>query len=396
MLTSRGAQTAGIGWHGDGRGLYLQCTAAADGAINRSWVYRYRAGNRERYMGLGPLADVSLADARGKAASARKLRLDGIDPIEARNAQRTAARLEAAKRVTFAQCVEQFLEFKRIEWSNPKHAAQWEMTLRKYAKPLHQLEPAAIDLAMVVQTLRPIWHEIPETASRTRMRIEAVLDHWAATNQIHGYTNPAAWERVKHALPSVAKLKGDKHHPALPYAQIPEFLAELRERDSLSARALEFTILTAARTSEVIGAEWSEIDFEAKTWTIPASRMKAGAQHKIPLSERALAIIRGIPRHGSRVFNLSNMAMLELLRGVRPGLTVHGFRSCFMDWAHECTNQPKVVIDMALAHKVGDKVEAAYRRGDLFVKRIKLMTSWAEYCERDTNASAVIPLYRNA
>jgi integrase len=394
MLTSRGAQTAGIGWHGDGRGLYLQCTAAADGAINRSWVYRYRAGNRERYMGLGPFADVSLAEAREKATAARKLRLEGIDPIEARNAQRTAARLEAAKRVTFAQCVEHFLEFKRIEWSNPKHAAQWEMTLRKYAKPLHQLEPTAIDLAMVVQTLRPIWHEIPETASRTRMRIEAVLDHWAATNQIHGYTNPAAWERVRHALPSVAKLKGDKHHPALPYREIPEFMADLRARDSLSARALQFTVLTAARTGEVIGATWDEFDLKAKTWTIPANRMKAGAQHKIPLSERALAILRKIPRHGSRVFNLSNMAMLELIKGMRPGLTVHGFRSTFMDWAHECTSHTKLVIDMALAHKVGDKVEAAYRRGDLFIKRIKLMTSWAEYCEKP--APAVISLRKTS
>jgi integrase len=382
MLTSRGAQTAGIGWHGDGRGLYLQCTAAADGAINRSWVYRYRAGDRERYMGLGPLADVSLAEAREKSAAARKLRLEGIDPLEARNAQRTAARLEAAKRVTFGECVERFLEFKRIEWGNPKHAAQWEMTLRKYAKPLHQFDPAAIDLAMVVQTLRPIWHEIPETASRTRMRIEAVLDHWSATNQVHGYANPAAWERVRHALPSVAKLKGDKHHPALPYAQIPEFMADLRARDSLSARALEFTILTAARTAETIGAEWSEIDLKAKVWTIPASRMKAGAQHKVPLNERALTILREIPRHGASIFPLSNMAMLELIKGMRPGLTVHGFRSCFMDWAHECKNHPKVVIDMALAHKVGDKVEAAYRRGDLFMKRIKLMATWAEYCEK--------------
>jgi integrase len=396
MLTARGAQNAPVGWHCDGRGLYLQCTDSANGSISRSWVYRYRAGDRERYMGLGPLADVSLAEAREKATAARKLRLEGIDPIEARNAQRTAARLEAAKRVTFGECVERFLEFKRIEWSNPKHAAQWEMTLRKYAKPLHQLEPAAIDLAMVVQTLRPIWHEIPETASRTRMRIEAVLDHWAATNQIHGYTNPAAWERVKHALPSVAKLKGDKHHPALPYAQIPEFMAELRERDSLSARALEFTILTAARTSEVIGAEWSEIDAEAKTWTIPASRMKAGMQHKVPLSDRALAILNTHIHSGTNIhiFNLSNMAMLELIKGMRPGLTVHGFRSCFMDWGHECTNQPKVVIDMALAHKVGDKVEAAYRRGDLLAKRACLMAEWAQFCEKP--ATAVISFRKSS
>ena len=393
-LTAKAAQHAPLGWHGDGRGLYLQCTAGADGAINRSWVYRYRAGDRERWMGLGPLADITLAEARDKALHARKLRLAGIDPLQAKHERQNESRLAAAKQRTFGQCVETFLEFKRPEWSNPKHIEQWAMTLRNYAKPLHPFSPDAIDLALVVKTLQPIWMKIPETASRTRQRIESVLDHWAATNEIHEYPNPAAWDRVRHALPSVAKIKKEKHHSALPYGELPAFMAELRERDSLSARALEFTILTAARTSEVTGAKWSEIDWETKTWTVPASRMKAGKEHRVPLSERALTLLRNVPRQGARIFPLSNMAMLELIKGMRPGLTVHGFRSTFTDWCHETTNHPKVVIDMALAHAIGDKVEASYRRGDLFTRRTKLMISWAQYCGKTPITSAVIPMVR--
>jgi integrase len=403
-LTAVTARNAPIGWHGDGGGLYLQCSPAADGSISRSWVFRYRTNGRERWMGLGPLRDVSLAEARDKAAAQRKLRIEGIDPIEARQAQRTAANLEATKRTTFAECIETYLAFKSPEWKNDKHAAQWATTLRIYAKPLHDMSPSDIDLAYVVKTLEPHWYRVPETASRTRQRIEAVLDHWAAKNSIHDYVNPASWERVKHVLPAKEKLKrekaqkdgGDGHYRALPYAEIPAFMAELRKRDSLSAKALEFTILTAARTGEVIGAEWSEIDWEAKTWTAPASRMKAGKEHRVPLSERALTILREVPRQGARIFPLSNMAMLELIKGMRPGLTVHGFRSSFMDWCHECTNHPKVVIDMALAHAIGDKVEASYRRGDLFTRRAKLMNSWTQYCGKPFTDSAVIPLRRES
>jgi integrase len=197
-------------------------------------------------------------------------------------------------------------------------------------------------------------------------------------------------------LPSPAKIAAVQHHPALPHAEIPQFMAELRDRNSLSALALEFTVLTAARTGEVIGAEWNEIDLGAKVWTVPAARMKAGKEHRIPLSDRALAILNEVPRHGARIFNLSNMAMLELIKGMRPGLTVHGFRSCFMDWCHECTNHPAAVIDMALAHKVSDKVEAAYRRGDLFTKRAKLMTAWAQYCRQTPISPAVIAFHAKA
>src|SRR5262249_37384076 len=208
-----------------------------------------------------------------------------------------------------------------------------------------------------------------ETAKRLRGRIERVLS-WAKGRGLRNGENPARWAgHLDEMLASPSKIAAVRHHPALPYAENPAFMAELRGLDSLSAKALEFTILTATRTGEVIGATWDEIDFAAKTWAIPASRMKAGKEHKVPLSERAIAVLRSVPRHGRRIFPLSNMAMLQLMRGLRPGYVPHGFRSCFMDWCHETTNYPKVVIDMALAHKVGNKVEAAYRRGDLFTKR---------------------------
>src|SRR5262249_39070054 len=267
---------------------------------SRSWVFRYRANGRERWMGLGPLRDVTLAEARDKALAARKLRLEGIDPLEARKAQQTAAKLEATKRTTFAECIETYLAFKSPEWKNDKHAAQWATTLRLYAKPLHDMAPGDIDLTYVVKTLEPHWYRIPETASRTRQRIEAVLDHWAAKNSIHDYVNPTSWERVKHVLPAKEKLKREKaqkggsdgHYSALPYAEIPRLMAELRSRDSLSARALELTVLCATRTSETLSATWDSIDFETKTWILPPEKTKTGVEHKIPLSNRALTVLR--------------------------------------------------------------------------------------------------------
>jgi integrase len=395
-LTARGAQTAPIGWHCDGRGLYLQCTTGANGSICRSWVYRYAAGGRERYMGLGPLADVTLAEAREKALAARKRRLDGIDPIEHKRARLTATRLEAAKAMTFAACVEAYLQTHEAAWRNATHRHQWRMTLTEYCKPIANLSVKDINTDMVLRVLTPLWTTRTETAKRLRGRIERVLA-WAKGRGLRDGENPARWSgHLDEMLPSPAKIAAARHHPALPYAELPEFMAELRGRDNLSARALEFTILTAARTSEVIGAEWNEIDLGAKVWTIPSNRMKAGQQHRVPLSDRAIAILREMPRQDARICSLSNMAMLELLRGMRPGLTVHGFRSCFMDWCHECTGHSKIVIDMALAHRVGDKVEAAYRRGDLFTKRALLMTEWAQYCDKTTNSRTVVPLHRSA
>jgi integrase len=316
------------------------------------------------------------------------LRLRNIDPLLERQRQKQALVAEQAKAVTFKNVAEAYLDLHLDSFKNAKHRAQWRSTLATYVYPkIGNITVADIGPADVLRCIEPIWNTKRETASRVRQRIERILDY-ATTRQHRIGDNPAA-----HVTESLPKTKnGKKHHKALPYAEIPQFMAELRNRDSLSALALEFTILTATRTSEVIEATWDEIDLEAKAWTIPANRMKASEEHKVPLSNRALAILGKIPRRSARIFPLSNMAMLELLKGMRPGLTVHGFRSTFMDWGHETTNFPKVVIDKALAHKVGDKVEAAYRRGDLFVKRRKLMDAWAEYCARTPISPAVVSL----
>ncbi|HMF05418.1 MAG TPA: integrase arm-type DNA-binding domain-containing protein [Methylocella sp.] len=380
-LTVRFVQHAPIGWHCDGRGLYLQCVASTDGStICRSWVYRYVINGRQRYMGLGPAADVSLAEAREKASRARKLRLEGIDPLEARKLRQTAARLDVAKAMTFGQCVEAYLETHEAAWRNAKHRAQWQMTLTEYCQPISSLPVQVIDTDLILRVLTPLWKTRTETARRLRGRIEHVLS-WAKGRGLRTGENPARWRgHLDEMLADPGRIAPVQHHAALPYLQIPEFMAELCNRDSLPARALEFAILTAARTGEVTGAQWSEIDLGAKTWTVPASRMKALQEHKVPLCDRASEILRSLDRRSKRVFPLSSWGMLQLLRELRPGVTVHGFRASFMDWAHETTSFPKTAIDMALAHKVGDKVEAAYRRGDLLDKRRRLMAAWGQYC----------------
>jgi integrase len=394
------------GWYhdkGGQRGLYLQ--VSRDGT--KSWAYRYRINGRERWMGLGSCDKVSLALARELAKERQEQCARGIDPIDARDAREAAARLEAARRTTFGQCVESFLQFKSAEWTSPKHVRQWEMTLRQYAKPLHAFDPATIDLAMVVKVLQPLWAKAPETGSRLRQRIESVLDHWSVKFQIAGYSNPASWERVKHALPAVAKLKKQKrkqkpqqqqngngeHHAALPYEQMPQFMEELRSRREPSARALEFLVLTGTRTSEVTGAAWNEIDLKTAAWIIPAGRMKADKAHKIPLSSRALEILRQLPQD-TPPFPLGDRAMARVLKRLRPGVpaTIHGMRSSFRDWAAETTNFPNHVAEMALAHSIGSKVEASYRRGDLFARRRKLMDAWAAYCTRPATGGNVVAL----
>ena len=328
-LSARSVQAAGVGWHKDRTpGLYLQVTEGG-----RSWVYRYRLNRRERYMGLGPANVVTLAEARMKATAARKLQIEGIDPLEDRQRRRNETRLDAAKAMTFGACVEAYLATHEIAWKNEKHAAQWRMTLTKYCKPISHLPVKDIDTDLVLRVLTPLWKTRTETAKRLRGRIERLLS-WAKGRGLRDGENPARWAgHLDEMLAAPSKIAKVRHHPALPWSEISDFMSELRERDSLSARALEFTVLTAARTSEVIGAEWPEVDVQSRAWTIPASRMKSGREHRIPLSDRALAILETLPRHGKRIFPLSNMAMLELLRGIRPGLTVHGFRSAFKDWA---------------------------------------------------------------
>ena len=366
----------------DGGNLYLQVTRdrTHTDRIYRSYIFRYQLVGRRHDVGLGPVHSLDLTDARAKAKTLRQQLLDGADPLMERRKQRQALIAEQARATTFKQVAEAYLDLHLDSFKNAKHRYQWRATLGSYVYPkIGHMTVADITPADVLRCIEPIWNTKRETASRVRQRIERILDY-ATARQYRSGDNPAA-----HITQSLPKGKnGEQHLAALPYAEMPAFMAELRDRNSLSARALEFTILTTARTSETIGGEWGEIDLKARTWTVPANRMKAGKEHKVPLCERAVEILQGLDQRRKQLFPLSNMAMLELLKGMRPGITVHGFRSTFMDWAHEQASFPfpKAVIDMALAHAVGDKVEAAYRRGDLFAKRKLLMEAWGKWCAR--------------
>ncbi|MDR3408984.1 MAG: integrase arm-type DNA-binding domain-containing protein [Methylovirgula sp.] len=402
MLTAKRIATlTKPGRYGDGHGLYLQITKAGV----RSWLFRYRRDGRERAMGLGPSHVVGLAAARERARAARLQLLDGIDPLEAKKAGRAARALAAAKALTFADAAEQYFAQHERKWRNAKHRAQFLSTLKTYAFPkIGKLPLGEIDTGLILKAIEPIWLTKTETANRVRGRIEAVLD-WATVRGYRTGDNPARWRgHLENVLPARAQVQKPKHHAALPYVELPAFICDLAGRQGTAARALEFTIATAARTGETIGATWPEIDFDAKTWTVPAGRMKASKEHRVPLSDRALAILKALPREAGNDFifigptkghGFSNMAMSKLLQRMgRDEITVHGFRSTFMDWAHEQTAFPKVTIDMALAHVVGDKVEAAYRRGDLFEKRCALMSAWAKYLYAPAPEGEVVPLRR--
>jgi integrase len=391
------------GYLADGGGLYLQISAS--GA--KSWVFRFRENGRLREAGLGPVHTVTLAKARERAHEYRNLRLDGIDPIAERQAGQLRAKLEAARAMTFKQCAEAYIEAHKGSWKNDKHAAQWPSTLETYAYPVFgDLSVQTIDVALVTKAVEPIWKTKTETASRLRGRIERVLD-WATVRGYRQGDNPARWRgHLETLLPQRAKVQKVQHHAALPYAEIGAFMAALRGQDGTAASALEFLILTATRTGEVIGATWDEIDPGAAVWTIPPDRMKAGKEHRVPLSKPALAVLTrlrdGAPdaAPGTFVFPglkagkpLSNMAMLKLLERMdRSDLTVHGFRSTFRDWAAERTNFPREVAEHALAHSLPDKVEAAYRRGDLFEKRRQIMDAWARFCGTTESSGAIVPL----
>jgi integrase len=384
------------GMYADGAGLYLQVT----GSGAKSWIYRFSLRGKPREMGLGSLVAVSLADARAKAAACRALRQDGMDPIEARRAQHAQAALDAAKAITFKEAAERYIATHRAGWKAAKHAGLWENTLATYAYPvIGKVSAQAVDTALVLKILEPIWNTKPETAGRVRGRVEAIMD-WAKSRGLRQGENPARWRgHLQYQLPARSKVRRVKHHAALPYAELSEFMVALREQEGIGARALEFTILTAARTGEIIGATKDEADAAEKLWTVPAVRMKAGREHRVPLSSRALVILKEMtaPRNGEHTFvfpggkrgkPLSNMAMAQVLKRMdRDGITVHGFRSTFRDWAAECTNYPNEVVEMALAHSVSDKVEAAYRRGDLFEKRRHLMADWAAYCNTPKTAT---------
>jgi integrase len=397
------AGTKTRGMYADGGGLYLQVS----GNGSRSWIFRFKANGRTRDMGLGSLATVSLAKAREVAAECRQLRLEGIDPIEARRAELVEAQLASARSMTFDQCRDAFIDAHKSAWRNAKHKAQWTNSLATYVSPVFGSLPIqAVDVALVMKVLEPIWASKPETASRVRGRVERVLD-WAKVRGFRQGENPARWRgHLDALLPARGKVRRVRHHAALPYDEIGTFMAELREREGVAARALEFTILTAARTGEVLGARWEEINFQDKVWVVPPNRMKVAREHRVPLSRAAIAVLKQMqtvrrielvfPGH-RRGKPLSNMSMLMMLRRMgRSDLTAHGFRSTFRDWAAERTNFPREVAEAALAHVVGDKVEAAYRRGDLFEKRRRLMDAWAVHCQRASGENqSVIRLNRS-
>ena len=376
------------GMFGDGGGLWLQITETG----NRSWAFRFMLQGRARQMGLGPAHTVSLAEAREKARLCRRQLLEGVDPLAARQAARLAGRADLARQRTFRDCATAFLDSHEAGWKNDKHRGQWAATLATYAYPLiGELSVASVETGHICKILEPIWTSKAETASRVRGRMERILD-WGAARGYRSGDNPARWRgHLDKLLPPRGKVQRVRHHPALPWQELPAFITSLRANGSLSAKALEFTILTAARTGEVINARWSEIDAEAALWTVPAERMKSGREHRVPVSPRALALLTEIPQVKGNDFvfpgsqakrPLSNMAMLQLLRGMKPTteLTVHGFRSSFRDWAGECTSHPREVIETALAHVIADKTEAAYRRGDALEKRRRLMADWCNYC----------------
>jgi integrase len=393
-LSARAVATSKPGRYGDGGGLYL--VVSPSGA--RKWVFRFSFGGKVTEAGLGSAAVVSLAEARDKARDARKQVQAGANPIEAKR----RAALIAAGTPTFGAIADALIAAKETEWRNEKHRAQWRMTLEHYAAPLRSRLVDEIDTTAVLAVLTPLWQAKPETASRLRGRIEAVLDAAKAQGYRSG-ENPAAWRgHLSHLLPKRGKLTRG-HHAAMAYQDVPAFVARLRQRDAMAALALEFCILTTTRSGEVLGARWSEINMAAKVWTVPAGRMKAAREHRIPLADCALAILEKLSeaRTGDLVFSgqragkaLSSMAMEMVLRRMRlDGVTVHGFRSAFRDWAGNETHFPREVAEAALAHVIGDKAEQAYRRGDALEKRRGLMEAWANYC-LPTQASNVVAMAR--
>ncbi len=373
------------GYHADGGGLWLQVSEGG----GKSWIFTYSLRGRSREMGLGSLSrGVTLAEARDERDKCNRLLREYIDPIEERKRRRAAAILATAKTITFKDAAREYIAAHRAGLKSVKHAGQWVATIRDYAEPkLGKLAVADIDVGLIHQVLEPIWTTKPETASRVRGRIEAILD-WATVKGYRAGDNPAQWRgRLDKLLPAPAKLRKVKHHAALPYSDLPAFLQKLRQQEGSAARALEFAILTAARSGEVLRAAPQEIDYGAKVWTVPGDRMKGGKEHRVPLCPRAMEIVgKGGAAYlfpGSHPEKpLSNIAFLMLLRRIGYGnVTAHGFRSTFKDWSRERTKYENHVVEAALAHASGDKIEQAYARSDVLEKRRQLMSAWAKFCE---------------
>ena len=387
------------GRYGDGSGLWLQVRDAE----HRSWLFRYISGGKHRQMGLGPFPDVSLAEAREAAHGYRAAVRQGQDPIEERRKAKAGA-LNTSRAMTFRQVADRYIAAHEAAWRNDKHRYQWRATLDLACEQIGRTPIAEVTTNDVIRVLEGIWRTKTETASRLRGRLEAVLD-FAAAHEWRAGENPARWRgHLAKLLPPPSKITTVQHHAALPWSEMSTFMAELRDEDGVAARALEFTILTAARTSETIGATWSEINFQAAVWTVPAARMKAGREHRVPLSDATLNLLEALVELGNNhasgwVFPggragrpLSNMSMIMLLRRMsRLDLTVHGFRSTFRDWSAEATNHPREVAEQALSHALADKVEAAYRRSDLFEKRRWLMDDWSRVCVQLAKSADVLP-----
>lgn len=379
--------------------LYVQASGA------RSWLLRLTVGSKRREMGLGGFPAVTLADARARARQQREKADQGVDPIEDRRAARSALQVAQAAALTFEKAAGQYIAAHEAGWKNAKHGQQWRNTLAQHVYPvMGQTLVRDVGLPQVLAVLEPIWKTKTETASRVRGRIESVLD-WATARGYREGLNPARWRgHLDKLLAKPSKVAKVQHHPALPLDQIGSFMAELRAAEGMGARALEFVILTAARSGEVRGATWAELDLKAGAWTIPAGRMKAGREHRVPLSADALRLLEALPKEGGAdlVFpspkgagQLSDMTLTAVMRRMKAPGVPHGFRSCFRDWAAEHTSYPRELAEMALAHTIESKTEAAYRRGDMFERRRKMMDDWAAFLARPNLPAKVLPLKKS-
>jgi integrase len=404
MLTQRKIERAKPGRYHDGHGLYL----VVHNKNNKSFAFRWERDGRERWMGLGPIHTIDLKQARAKAREARLLLLEGIDPLDQRKLERAKLAAAKAKLFLFREAAQQYFDQHESKWRNAKHRWQWLTTVRMFAFPvIGDMPLGEIDTAAVLRVIEPHWRTKTETMSRLRGRIEAVLD-WGTVRGYRSGDNPARWKgHLSEVLPRPSQLAKVEHYPALPYRDIPAFMAELRKRDGVGARALEFLILTCARTNEVLGAKWEpEIDLTSKMWTVPAGRMKAGQEHRVALSAAAVQLLKRLPTEDGNDFvfigprpasGLSSAILMQTLRRMgHDDVSVHGMRSVFREWAAEQTNFPREVCELALAHKVGDKVERAYQRGDLLKKRFLLAEAWSKYCSsppQKADEKTVVPIH---
>ena len=380
-------------------GLHLEVFSS--GA--RSWLLRIMVGGKRCDMGLGGYPAVTLAQAREDARAMRAKVRAGINPLEEAKEAKSALKASLAAALTFQQSAEKYIEAHKAGWSNEKHIKQWTNTLTTYAYPkIGNVLVRDVELPQVLAVLEPIWKTKTETASRLRGRIESVLD-WATARNYRQGLNPARWKgHLDKLLPKPSKVAKVEHHDALPASDVGAFMIELRKHEGIGAKALEFAILTAARSGEVRGATWSEIDLDSKTWIIPGARMKAGNEHRVPLPEAAVALLKSLPRIGGsdlvfvapRGGQLSDMTLSAVIRRMKAPCVPHGFRSTFRDWAAERTNYPRDLAEMALAHTITNKVEAAYRRGDMFEKRRRMMDEWAKFCDTVETKGDGIPINR--